>query len=138
MKMTPVLKKRGTRASTGVPISQASGNVVPADDLEDYRKMLTPMTDDDRPEKEGRGPTPHYTGLIKAFLELDPEGVQELKIDVDQLRQKMKKPKLQVASIRQGLRNNLHSMGLWDDIQVSINKKGVLSLKRRESKPGRE
>jgi hypothetical protein len=67
-----------------------------------------------------------YQGLIKAYLDKEQSGAaEEFKVDVDKFRAAMKKPDLPVATIRQGLRNNLHNMTdddgneLWERIQAS-------------------
>ena len=52
---------------------------------------------------------------------------EEFKVDLDKFRMAVNKPDLSVATIRQGLRNNLHSMTdddgreLWERIQVSVD-----------------
>jgi len=142
--MTPKVVKDNTKKGS-VPASRAvPGPVQPAAEPKiDYSEMLEPVTEEDRSKKKGRGPTPHYQGLIKAFLEqADSKGIEEFKVDLDKFRAAMDKPELSVASIRQGLRNNLHKTlddherPLWETIQVSVdNKTGMLTLKKRKPKP---
>ena len=142
--MTPKIVKDNTKTGS-IPASQAPSRPVQAaqEPKIDYSEMLEPVTEKDRPKKRGRGPTPHYTGLIKAFLEqAESKGIEEFKVNLDKLRAAMGKPDLPVASIRQGLRNNLHKTlddegrELWETIKVSVdNKAGILTLEKRERKP---
>ena len=145
--MTPKVVKDNTKKGS-VPASQAVPSPVQptvAPEI-DYSAMLEPITEKNRPKKRGRGPTPHYTGLIDAFREKTTHGgIDEYKVDLDTFRAAINKPKLSVAAIRQGLRNNLHKTldddgrELWETIQVTVdNKTGTLTLKKREPKPRKD
>lgn len=139
--MTPKVVKDNTKKGTA-PVPRAiPGAVLPAPEPKiDYSEMLEPVTEKDRPKKRGRGPTPHYQGLIAAYLEqAKTNGIEEYKVNLDKLRAAMGKPDLPVASIWQGLRNNLHKTldddgrELWETIQISVDKRaGTLTLKKRE------
>ena len=103
--------------------------------------MLAPVEAAEKAKRKGRGPGPHYRGLINAYVEKRKSGdAEEFKVDLDKLRIAMGKPDLSVASIRQGLRINLHSMHdddnreLWETIQVSVDgTTGMLTLKQRKT-----
>jgi hypothetical protein len=142
--MTPKVVKDNTKKGSAPTSRAVPGPALPAAEPKiDYAAMLEPLTKEDKSKKKGRGPSPHYTGLIDAFLKKTTDGrAEELKVNLDSFRAAIKKPDLPVASIRQGLRNNLHKTldddgrELWETIQVSVdNKTGMLTLKRRESKP---
>ena len=116
------------------------------DESIDYSAMIDPLTEDEKPKKKGRGPSPHYMGLINAFREkTSAGGIEEYKVNLDKFRVAIGKKDLPVSSIRQGLRNNLHKhydedgRQLWETIQVSVDSRtGTLTLKKREPKPRKD
>lgn len=145
--MAPKLVRRGADGTP--PVSQQPGSkAVETEKPIDYGEMLEPLTEEEKPKKKGRGPSPHYQGLINAYLEKEQESgsAEEFKVDLDRFRAVMGKPDLPVATIRQGLRNNLHKMvdedgrPLWERIQVSVDSRTeILTLKQRKKpKPGRD
>ena len=142
--MTPKIVKDNTKKGSAPTSRAVPGPVQPAAEPKiDYSAMLIPLAEEEKSMKKGRGPSPHYTGLIDAFREKTTHGsIEEYKVDLDTFRAAIGKPKLSVASIRQGLRNNLHKTfddddrELWETIQVSVdNRTGMLTLKKREPKP---
>lgn len=147
-----VTEKRKLPKDVKPPVSMLQPSAQPAKDKKpapveggiDYGEMLEPLAEEEKPKKKGRGPSPHYQGLINAYLEKEPVSgaAEEFKVNLDRFRAVMGKPDLPVATIRQGLRNNLHKMvdddgrELWERVQVSVDgRTGMLTLKRRKPKP---
>ena len=144
-----VVEKRKLPKDGTPPISMLDPPAVPAGEQRpapaaggiDYSEMLEPLDKTETVKRKGRGPGPHYRGLINAYVEKRKSGAtEEFKVDLDKLRTAMGKPDLSVASIRQGLRINLHSMHdddereLWETIQVSVDgTTGMLTLKQRKT-----
>lgn len=138
--MTPIDIKKKRAEQRAIATQAIAGDASSKTTEIDYADMLEPVPDDGRTKKKGRGPSPHYQGLINAFLDkARSEGVEEYNVNLDKFRAASGKPGLSVASIRQGLRNNLlktlddDGRPLWETIQVSVdNKTGILTLKWRE------
>lgn len=142
------LKIIGGSTDRTPPVSQQPGSkAVETGKPVDYGDMLEPLAEEEKPKKKGRGPSPHYQGLINAYLEKEQESgaAEEFKVNLDRFRAVMDKPDLPVATIRQGLRNNLHKMvdddgrELWERVQVSVDSRtGMLTMKKRKPKLGRD
>ena len=151
--MTAKIVKDNTRGrrdpETTVPTPKPRPPVAPTEKPVDYSKAFDSKDKLPKKKSRGRGPSPHYIGMIKHFL---ATGENELPINIDEFRKIVGKSSLKRESVRQGFRNNLQNAtdstgtSLWDLVKVSIiadeefpldHERATITLQRRNPKSGK-